>query len=179
MTRRTAIGAGLSVAAVAYIGGSLAAGSGRPRQHGRSIDALLVDESIELPRQMATFFTESRRALPVLGVRLDAASQGELMHVLDNSRAVVGVSSGATLFCLERIAWDHGYRLTARRQHPSDVAAQACLQDTAMLLSGAGLEKTGFSLSDRSYRPTRADGQLHVWLMEKSSPSLRQHRQEV
>lgn len=141
MTRRTALGAGLSVAAVACIGGSLAAGSGRPEQHGRSIDALLIDESIELPRQMATFITESRRALPVLDIRLDAASQGALMQLLDNSRAVVGVSSGATLFCLERIAWDHGYRLTARRQHPSDAASQACRQDTALLLSGAGLEK--------------------------------------
>ena len=54
--------------------------------------------------------------MPVVEVRLDAAGQAGLMRVLDKSHGIVGISSGATLFCLERIAWDHGFRLTGRSQ---------------------------------------------------------------
>ncbi len=44
----------------------------------RSIDALLIDESIEMPRQMAAFIRASGWELPVVAIQLDAAAQAGL-----------------------------------------------------------------------------------------------------
>ena len=181
VTRRTAIGAGLAIAAVAC---SAAVGAYAPatrhRRDARSIDALLIDENIELSRSMVAFIEANRRALPVVGIELDAPGQVGLMRVLDRSQAIVGVSSGATLFCLERIAWDHGFRLTARSERcaggPGD---DECLQDVAAYLAEAqplAVSSTPFA---RAYRPSRADGMLHAWLMQKSRPQLRQSPRET
>jgi hypothetical protein len=182
VTRRTVLGAGLAFASVAFTAGFGAYGpTARPRPEVRSIDVLLIDESIEMPRQMAAFIKASGRALPVVGIQLEAAAQAGLRRVLDKSHAVVGISSGATLFCLERIAWDHGFRLTGRTQRcASDPGDEACRQDVAAYLSGAHPPAASSSLLARAYRPSRADGMLHAWVMQKSaSPQLRQGRRDV
>jgi hypothetical protein len=121
------------------------------------------------------------QALPVVAIQLDAAEQAGLRRVLDTSHAIVGISCGATLFCLERIAWDHGLRLTGRSQRcASNSGDDACRQDVAAFLSGAHPLAASPSLLTRVYRPSRADGLLHVWVMQKSaSPQLRQGRREV
>jgi hypothetical protein len=183
VTRRTAVGAGLALASLAFTAGFGAYGpTARPRREARSIDALLVDESIEMPRQMAALIKASSRALPVVGIRLDASAQAGLRLILDKSHAIVGISSGATLFCLERIAWDHGFRLTARCQQgcASDPGDDACRQDVAAYLSGVHPPAASPLLLARAYRPSRADGILHAWIMQKSArPQLRQGRRDV
>jgi hypothetical protein len=182
LTRRTVVGAGLVIASVACTAGFGACGP-TARRHRRAppIDALLIDDSLEMPRQMASFIKATRQTLPVLEIQLDAAAQPGLRRVLDTSHAIVGISSGATLFCLERIAWDHGFRLTGRTQrcagNPGD---DACRQDVAAFLSGAHPPAASPALLARAYRPSRADAMLHAWVMQKSGrPQLRQGRREV
>jgi hypothetical protein len=177
LTRRTAISAGLAFAAVACSAAVGVCGpTDRRRLEARSIDALLIDESIEMPRPMAAFIEANRQALPVVGIQLDASGQVGLMHALDKSQAVVGLSSGATLFCLERIAWDHGFRLTARSQRcAGEPGGAACRQDVAAYLAGAHGAAASFAPPARAYRPSRADGLLHAWVMERSSPQFRQN----
>jgi len=182
LTRRTAVGVGLAFASVACITGLGARGlaSRRPRD-ARSIDALLVDETIEMPRQLARFIRDNRRTAPIVGIRLDAAAQAGLVRVLNMSHAIAGISSGATLFCLERVAWDHGFRLQERREwSASDARGDACRQDMAAFLNGANPPSARRSSLDRAYRPSRADGTLHAWVMQKSAgPRLGQGRQEA
>jgi hypothetical protein len=181
MTRRTVLGAGLALASACTVAFGECGPSARPHRKARSVDALLIDESIEMPRPLAAFVKASGRTLPVVGIRLDAAAHAGLRHVLDTSHAIVGISLGATLFCLERIAWDHGFRLAGRSQRcASDPGEDACRQDVAAYLSGTHPLAAIPSLSTRAYRPSRADGLLHTWAMQKSaSPRLRQDRREV
>jgi hypothetical protein len=192
ITRRTAVGAGLALTAVACTAGFGAYGPiARRRPEARAIDALLIDESIEISRPMAAFIKASRRMLPVVGIRLDAAALAGLRRVLDQSHAIAGISSGATLFCLERIAWDHGFRLTGRsEQCASALDGDARQQDVAAFLSGAYPSAASPSPFARAYRPSRADGMLHAWVMQKSanpqfrnpqfsSPQFRQSRREA
>ncbi|MBB4199846.1 hypothetical protein GGD83_003670 [Rhodoblastus sphagnicola] len=126
---------------------------------------------------MAAFIESAARTLPVVGLQLDAAAYAKLIGVLGKSRAIVGISSGATLFCLERMAWDHGFRLTQRTDH---CAGDACLEDVAAILSGARALAASPLILVRTYRPSRADGMLHAWVMQKSaSLPIRQGRREV
>ena len=170
LTRRTVLGAGLAFVAVACAAGFGAYGpNARRRREARAIDSLLFDETIEMPSQMAAFIKASRRTLPVVGIRLDAAAHLGLMRVLDKSQAIIGISSGATLFCLERVAWDHGFRLTGRSQRcASDLGDNACQQDVAAFLNGTHPSAASPSRLARAYRPSRADGTLHAWVMQKS-----------
>lgn len=182
VTRRTAIGAGLAFASMACTAGFGASGSAsRRRPVVRSIDALLIDETIELPSALAAFLDASRRALAVVGIQLDAAGYAGLMRVLHKGHTLVGISCGATLFCVERIAWDHGFRLTRRSERcVSDPGDDAWRQDVAGFLSSALPPAASPSPLARAYRPSRADGTLHAWVMQKSaSPQFRQGRREV
>jgi hypothetical protein len=153
----------------------------RPRRQQRSIDALLVDEDIEMPRQMAAFMRASRRGLPIVAIQLDAAGQAGLRSALDKSHAIVGISSGATLFCVERIGWEHGFRLTGRSQGcAGDQGGDTCRQDVAAYLSGAHPPTASSLLLARAYRPSRSDGMVHIWIMHKSADSqLPQSRRDV
>jgi hypothetical protein len=181
VTRRTAVGATLAFASVASaLGLSAFDPSVRCPQAARSIDALLIDGSVEMPGQIIAFINASRRAIPVVGIQLDAAAQAGLTRVLHNSRALLGISCGATLFCLERIAWDHGFRLTERNQRCyDDLGSDTCRQDMVAFLGGAHPPATPSPLA-RVYRPSRADGTLHAWVMQKSaSHRLRAARREV
>jgi hypothetical protein len=182
ITRRTAVSAGLAFAAVASTTGfgayDLTLRRGREEQ---TIDALLIDENMEMPRQMAAFIEASKRMLPVIAIRLDASAQAGLRRVLDHSQAIVGISSGATLFCLERIGWDHGFRLTGRSERcASDQSGDACRQDVAAFLAGAYPLAASRSPLVRAYLPSRADKILHAWVMQKSGrPQFRQSQQEI
>jgi len=180
LTRRTAVGAGLAFGSVACAAGFGAYGQapGRTRE-GRAIDTLFIDESFETPRQMAALVEAGGRALPVVRIRLEAADLAGLQRVLEKSQAVVGLSSGATLFCLERIAWDQGFRLTGRSQRCASGPGEACLQDLAAFLGGTHPAASPPSLA-RAYRPSRADGLLHAWVMRRSAgPQFRQGRRDV
>jgi hypothetical protein len=177
MTRRTVLGAGLTCTAMVC---TASFGASDPtalrRREARAVDALLIDETIEIPSQMSTFIEAGRRTLPVVGIRLDAASHAGLMRVLNESQAIVGISSGATLFCLERMARDHGFRLTERRQRcASDPGDDTCWKDMAALLIEADRRAAGHSPAVRDYRPSRTDGSLHVWAMQKHGGSQSIH----
>jgi len=181
VTRRTAIGAGLAFASLACAAGGGAYGQAvRDRRAAQSIDALLIDESIAMPPQMSSFIEASRWALPVIAVRLDAPGQAGLKRLLDNSHALIGISCGATLFCLERIAWDYGFRLTGRTQRsarePGDAAYR---KEMTAWLGGAPAPAAGPSSLARAYRPSRRDGLLHSWVMHRANPRLGQGRGDV
>jgi hypothetical protein len=137
------------------------------RRTSRSIDALLVDETVGMPRAIAAFADASRRTLPVVAIGLDATAQAGLTRLLRDSRVVAGISSGATLFCLERMAWDHGLRLAGRNQMRSSALGDASLDDVAAFLAGANPSGAAGKLV-REYRPSRADGVLHAWILRKS-----------
>jgi hypothetical protein len=177
ITRRTVLGAGLTfTATVCAVGFGAFDPTTLRRREARAVDALLIDETIKMPNQMSTFIEAGRRTLPVVGIRLDAASHAGLMRVLNESQAIVGISSGATLFCLERMARDHGLRLTERIQRcASDPGDDACWPDMAALLSEADPRAAGHSPAVRDYRPSRTDGTLHVWAMQKHGGSQSIH----
>lgn len=179
ITRRTALGSGLAFASVACVAGSNAyAATAQRRREDRLIDALLIDENIEMPQQLAAFIEASKRTMPVFGVQLDAAAHSGLRRVLETSQAIIGISSGATLFCLERIAWDHGFRLTGRNQRcADDLGHGACRQDVAAFLSVAHRSSASPLPLVRAYRPSSVDTTLHAWTMQKSGRS--QHHREV
>jgi hypothetical protein len=182
MTRRTVLGAGAALTAMVCAAGFAAEGATvRHRPAPRSIDALLVDETIAMPRRMVEFIRATRRTLPVVGVQLDAAAHVGLMRVLDTSRTVIGLSSGATLFCLERLGWDRGFRLTERNQWcASDLDDDAGLRAIAAFPGGTHSSGASAARLVHAYRPSRADGALHAWVMQKSArPLARQIRGEV
>ena len=170
VTRRTALGAGLALASTFCIADfRMLPPIVRRGRSVSSIDALLIDETVPLPRTLAAFVDAHRRTLPVIAIQLDAAGQAGLRRVLSTSHAIVGITSGATLFCLERIAWDQGMRLTARSQQcTTDPSEAACQQDAAAFLDGAHPAAASAGLQARTYRPSRADALLHAWVMQKS-----------
>jgi hypothetical protein len=182
MTRRTILSAGLVFTATAC---TTAFGAADPtesrRREARAIDALLIDETIEIPEEISELVEASRRRLPVVGIQLDAASHAELMSVLQQSQVIVGVSSGATLFCLERMAREHGLRLTERHQRcASDSVGNPCWRDVANLLSMAHPLAVNPSPNVGAYRPSRMDGMLHVWTMQRyADPQFNHGRQEL
>jgi hypothetical protein len=156
-----AIGTGLALASAAST--SVYGAVISRRAIGPGIDAFLVDRTSPMPGRLVSFVTARRRSMAVVGVDLGAAAHAPLMRVLADSSAIVGISSGATLFCLERLAWDHGFRLTQRHSRP---VIDARWQDAELLLNG-DLFPSGPASSIRTYSPSRADGVLHSWLMQK------------
>ena len=178
VTRRTALGAGLAFASVALVSAARAAALGgldmRRRTAIRPVDALLVDETIELPGPMTGFIQSGMRTAPVVGVRLDAGGHVALKRIFGGSHTVAGVSSGATLFCLERIAWDHGFRLVARSHYIApEPDNEASWQGIVALLGGMHLPPEDTSAAARAYRPSRIDGMLHAWVMHKPAREAR------
>lgn len=167
ITRRAVIGTGAVAASLAYAGG--AAAYARP-EGLRPIDAMLIDDGVAMPSPLAAFVAARARTLPVVDIRLDAAGHAALNRVLADSHVIVGISSGATLFCVERIAWDHGYRLTARTQrcHADFGDDDACRQDVVAFLNGAH-PFTAQTAALAAYRPSLDDGTLHAWAMRKDA----------
>jgi hypothetical protein len=161
ITRRMALGTGLALATGVSSGayGAMATG----RRDLPEIDAFLLDRTIQMPHQLAAFLAASEPTLTVVGIDLDAVAHPGLMRILADSSTVIGVSCGATLFCLERLAWDHGLRLKQRHSWP---ASETRWQDVACLLNGNAITSHPTSMS-RTYAPSRTDGVLHSWMMEK------------
>jgi hypothetical protein len=169
VTRRIVLGTGVAFASLFVIDVSAAHGTGsRSRRASRSIDALLVDETIRMPSAVAAFADASRRLLRVVSIGLDATAQAGLTRLLREGRVIAGISSGATLFCLDRMAWDHGLRLTGRTEVRSNTLGDASSDDVAALLTGAHSSSASAAKFVREYRPSRADGVLHAWVMQKS-----------
>jgi hypothetical protein len=183
LTRRTAIGAGIAFASLSSATGvSLLRPLSQRRREARSIDALFVDETVDMPSGVAAFLKGHGPTLPVVGLRLDAATHAGLRRILDQSSVIAGISSGASLFCLERIAWDHGFRLTERGEHcAGSLDDDAAPQSLVAVLGGTNPTGVGISAVDRAYRPSRADGTLHIWSMQTTARrhSLQACREEA
>jgi len=180
VTRRTALGAG--VAAISLASGVSVSAYGQTMVSGRNphaIDAMLIDGGVAMPALVSKVIQARGRAIPIIDIYLDGAGHGPLQRVLSQSQTLVGVSTGATLFCLERIAWDHGFRLTARNEQSAcALDGNTCHQTVVEFLNGA--HGTATSPSPRAYRGSRADGTLHAWTMRKSARSyVSQDRREA
>jgi hypothetical protein len=151
------------------------------RREACAIDALLIDETIVMPRPLTAYAQRGARSLPVIGIQLDAAGYAAMIRVLDRSQALAGISSGATLFCVERIAWDRGFRLAGRSErHAGEAGAHALRQDVATYLKGEMPPTASTLRGARSYRPSRTDATLHAWVLRRPARS-RSHtdRREV
>jgi hypothetical protein len=167
ITRRTALGIGITFASAAFAS-SFEAYAAPPSIHPQPIDALLVDKSVPLPRQIAAYIDARRHMLPVVAIDLDATGYNDLMELLNKSGVIAGISSGAALFCLERLAWNHGFRLTGRSpQCLSTLNAQICQQDIAAFLLAAHSPDAPHSSETCLYRPSHTDDTLHAWVMRK------------
>lgn len=179
ITRRTAITTGAAFASTAIAGGLDAhATSAIGNGHAGSVMILLVDETIVAPRRLAALVQSGGHRLPELAVRLDAAGQQDLRRMFAQADTVVGISSGATLFCLERMAWDHGFRLSGRSQQDADDIA--ALRDLATFAGGTAPAASTVVSFARDYRPSRTDGLIHTWIMHKSaSPAVRDAAPEI
>lgn len=167
LTRREVLTGGLAVATAAAWAPALGLSSrGQEATPPFAVPLpLLLDGTIAMPHWAVGHFQSRLSATPILHVALDADGFVALRRFLDTHTAVAGISSGATLFCLERIAWDHGFRLTHRQQQPVD---------------GKGKIVEKIASRVRDYRPSRTDGLLHHWVMRKSGvPSLPQAPREV
>jgi hypothetical protein len=181
ITRRSVLGAGLAFASMAYSAGLRAFAHTSSRNLGpQPSDVLLLDSDIELPDQLAVFLNGRHTKSTVIPLHLDAASHAGLMRVLNDNHAIIGISSGATLFCLERLAWDHGFRMTGRTQAcVSAFGDKACHGDMKAFIDGARSSAAGTTSIAQTYRPSRADGLLHAWAMQKSAGvHPRQNRRE-
>lgn len=163
MTRRQVLGTGVALASISATPGWAAAPRGGAGT-GQLPDALVVDDSMVLPDSVASLVEAGSSTLPLFRLRLDAPGLADLAGTLNRSVVLAGISSGASLFCLERIARDSGYRLIARQQHRADAAS--CRHElTALLLGRTQAPADGASL--RAYAPSRADGAVHTWLLAK------------
>ncbi len=172
VTRRAAIGAGLAFSSVTFAGLRAYSAIAPHRREARVIDALLVDQNIEAPTHIAALLNAAKANLPVVQIDLDAAGLTRLRGVLGASQTLAGVSSGATLFCLERIAWDHGFRLTGRSQtRPNTPSGDGFEQDVAAFAGGIHSPASSPSPLARDYRPSRADETLHAWVLQTSATS--------
>jgi hypothetical protein len=170
LTRRAAVGAGLGLGATLTATGGMMAMAAAPRPAARPIDMLLVDDGLVLPPRLAAFVAARRRTLAVGAIRLDAPGYADLSRRLNDGDCVLGLSSGATLFCVERIAWDHGFRLIGRSQRClTELADTACAQDTLAFLQGAQPFVAQPLRPAGAYRPSHDDATIHVWAMRKAS----------
>ena len=177
VTRRAVIGTGAVAASLAYAGSSAASARAADNRAAiRPIDAMLIDDGLDLPRPLADFVTARARTLPVVTIRLDAAGHSALNRVLNESHVIVGITAGATLFCVERIAWEHGYRLTARTQRGhADFNAANGRRVVAAFLNDAHPFTASPALPAAAYRPSLNDGMLHAWAMRKDARTRSDH----
>jgi hypothetical protein len=103
----------------------------------------------------------------------------ELKPIFNSALMIAGISSGATLFCLERIAWDHGYRITRRSEHEFKAIAANALKNDATVVALAdaiiGNKPETFAKAiapaSRAYRPSMTDDTLHAWIMQPTVTS--------
>jgi hypothetical protein len=152
-------GAGLSVA-LAIAAPSLA------RSPASSPPLLLIDETVTLPDRLAAFVADWRRLQPVSPLSLDASGYNALRRTMAEYSQIIGIGSGATLFCVERIAWDCGLRIAWRSQHGCNQAGDSAgIRELAAALDGACPAPTGQLAALATLQPAHGDGTLHIWTL--------------
>jgi len=182
VTRREVLGVGLAFASVSGAIGLYSATKARPVKDQTGlpkVGAMLVDEHLGIAALLVYFFQNRKPDLPFLTLRLDSFASTELKPIFNSVQVIAGISSGATLFCLERIAWDHGYRMTRRSEHEfTATAATASANDATILALADAIVSNrpesfaaAIAPASRAYRPSMTDDTLHAWIMQRAVTS--------
>lgn len=182
VTRREVLGAALALATFSgAIGlnsirrmGAVKDQSGLP-----TLDAIMLDEGLGVSTALVDLLHNRQPEPPLLTIRLDSFASIELKHIFNSAQVIAGISSGATLFCLERIAWDYGYRITRRSEHQFNARTPNALENDATVLALADKimsnrpESFAAALApaSRAYRPSSVDDTLHAWIMQTAVTS--------
>jgi hypothetical protein len=182
LTRREVLGAALVFATVSGAIGLNSACRVRAVKDPTAlpkVGAMVLDEDLAVSTTLVDFLRNRNPDLSFRTIGLDSFASIELKHLFNSAQMIAGISSGATLFCLERIAWDYGYRITRRSEHEFNAKAANALENDATVVALA--EKiisnkpesfaAGIAPTSRGYRPSRADDTLHVWIMQTAVTS--------
>jgi hypothetical protein len=189
VTRRKVLGAGLAIVSVS---GAIGLNSPSRRRVVKDqtglpeLGALMLDERLGVSKTLVAHLRNRNPGLPFLTIRLDSPALTKLKQVFERSQMVAGISCGATLFCLERIAWDHGYRIARRSEHEFNAKVARTSENNATVLALADAiianrpeSSTAISLAGRTYRPSGRDHTLHAWVMQRAAaPKRSATRQE-
>lgn len=177
ITRRATLGLALTASALSAAGIGTAKSLLSNRTQLGAIDALLVDSEVAIQLPLTDLLSFVRHRYPAVALGLDPAGLQKLNHLFGSSQTIIGLSSGAALFCVEQMAADYGFRLTARGQQGT--AEPALLPEVADLVRGFVPAASGVISCVRNYRASRSDNQLHAWVLQKSAPSLRLPAREI
>lgn len=179
VTRREVLGAGLALTAISSAIGSYSVTAVEEHSGIPKAATLVLDESLGVSTALVDFLHNRKPDLSLLTIRLDSFASTELKPLLNSARMIAGISSGATLFCLERIAWDYGYRVTRRSEHKFKAqTVGARKNDEAFLAIAHAIisnQPESFAAaiapSSRGYRPSMTDDTLHAWIMQTAVTS--------
>jgi hypothetical protein len=180
VTRREVLRAGLALASISGAIGldaAFAATAGKDQLGLPKPGAIVLDEDLEMSAALVRFLQSRKPDLPLLALRLDSTTSTQLKPIFNSAPVIAGLSSGATLFCLERIAWDHGYRISRRSEHLLDsVTANAADNDAtvarladAIIDDEPALFATAIDPAGRAYRPSMTDRTLHSWILQMTA----------
>lgn len=182
VTRREVLGAGLALTAISGAIGSGSVRAVEERSGLPKVATLVLDESLGVSTALVDFLHNRKPDLSLLTIRLDSFASSELKPLFNSARVIAGISSGATLFCLERIAWDYGYRVTRRSEHKFKAqTVGARKNDEAFLAIAHAIISNrpdsfaaAITPTDRAYRPSMTDDTLHAWIMQRAvTPTMR------
>jgi len=176
VTRREVLGAGVALASISSaIGLNSAYGASAVKDHTGlpKVDTLVLDEGLGVSTTVADVLHHRTPDLSLFTLGLDAVTSIRLKHLFNSAQVIAGISSGATLFCLERIAWDYGYRITRRSEHEFSAKANALENDATVLALADKIISNkpesfaaAIAPTTRAYRPSRTDDTLHAWIMQ-------------
>jgi hypothetical protein len=123
-SRRGFIQASVAVAAVGAIGTVAVSLGSRPKDHATNRTNLFKPHTVVVDQRFAQS-VEFGRSLALLGAHTNAM-RGDVTDVWysqlyplwkSGGVAVAGLTGSGVLFCLERLAWDHGLRVVHRGSH--------------------------------------------------------------
>jgi hypothetical protein len=182
VTRREVLGAGLAFASISGaigLNSTYRVSAVKDQVVLPKVGTLVLDEGLGVSTSLVDVLHHRTPDLSFLTLGLDAVTSIELKHLFNSAQVIAGISSGATLFCLERIAWDYGYRVTRRSEHVFNANAANVLENDATVLALADKiidnKPESFAAAiaptNRAYRPSRSDDTLHAWIMQTAVTS--------
>ena len=145
---------------------NLAATSSEHTTPSPPISAFLMDDEVEASARFAKVLRVKLQGVTVLPATLDSKFYSELNVLLSSHRLIGGITTGAALFCLERIAWNRGLRLVWRRNFLHEATGHSTIPFAVLTRSFSG-DSQALTPSNpiRSYRPSRSDQLVHAWIL--------------
>lgn len=88
---------------------------------------------------------------------------------------LAGLTARGALFCLERLAWDHGMRVVYHGRHAAPWTDGALPERVAEAMARARLEETSPRGPSEAAMPAASDDDavLHSWIIAPARPSAR------